>query len=125
MFLKRSIVLAAAVLLFIAAFIIYSDVYHAQMENRFRAEREKFGIEGAVLTAAGPATSTEAPPVPAAAPVTDTNTLTNPVPPPSSSSPDSTETPTAPDTNSAPVTPPASTMNDSRAGRSPFTVLAS
>jgi peptidoglycan/xylan/chitin deacetylase (PgdA/CDA1 family) len=131
MFLKRSIVLAAGVLLFIAAFIIYSDVSHMQMENRFRAEREKFGVQGVVLTASGPATSTETPATPSAAPVTDTNTLTNPVPPPSSSSPDSTQPPTAPDTNSppdtnsAPATSPSSTMNDSRAGRSPFMVLTS
>jgi peptidoglycan/xylan/chitin deacetylase (PgdA/CDA1 family) len=125
MFLKRSIVLAAGVLLFIAAFIIYSDLSHAQMENRFRAEREKFGVQGVVLTPSGPATSTGAPATPAPTPVTDTNTLINPVPPPSSSSPDGTAAPAAPDTNSAPVTPPSSTMNDPRASRSPFMVLAS
>src|ERR1700683_5171947 len=51
MLLKRSIVLAAGVLLFIAAIIIYFHVSHAQMEARFQAEREKFGVQGVVLTA--------------------------------------------------------------------------
>jgi peptidoglycan/xylan/chitin deacetylase (PgdA/CDA1 family) len=136
MFLKRSIVLAAGVLLFIAAFIIYFDVSHAQMEKRFRAEREKFGVQGATLTASGPATSTVAPAAPSAsaAPAPDTNTLIGPVPPPSSTAPDSTEAPAAPDTNSAPaapdsnsvpVTPPSSTMDYPRSNHSPFFQLAS
>jgi peptidoglycan/xylan/chitin deacetylase (PgdA/CDA1 family) len=133
MFLKRSIVLAAGVLLFIAAFIIYFDISHAQMEHRFQAEREKFGVQGAILTASGPATSTASP---SADTAPDTNTLNSPVPPPSSSTPDSTapaapatpdtnSAPAAPDTNSAPATPPSSTMNDPQSNRSPFFQLAS
>jgi len=148
MFLKRSIVLAAGVLLFIAAFIIYFDVSHAQMEDRFRAEREKFHVQGVILTAAGPAATATAPSA-ATAPVStpNTNTLIGPVPPPSSSPADSTTAPAAPaapaapdtnsapapsavpaapDTNAAPVTPPSSTMDyPQKAGRSPFLVLAS
>jgi peptidoglycan/xylan/chitin deacetylase (PgdA/CDA1 family) len=109
MLLKRSIVLAGGVLLFIAAFIIYFDVSHMQMEARFQAEREKFHVQGAVLTPSGPATSTVAP---SAAP--DANPA-----------PDTNSTPTAPDTNSAPATPPSSTMNYPRVNRSPFLLLAS
>jgi len=129
MLLKRSIVLAAGVLLFIVVFIIYFDVSHAYMEDRFRAKREKFGVQGVNLTASGPATSTATPasPSPEAAP--ETNTLNGPVPPPSSSAPASTEAPAAPaspDTNSAPATPPSSTMDyPPKASRSPFLVLAS
>lgn len=117
MLLKRSIVLAAGVLLFIAAYIIYFDVSHMQMEARFQAEREKFGVQGATLTASGQAASTPAPATAAPTPA-----------------PDSTATPAAPDTNSAPApaTPdsnsapaPSSTMNDPRAGRSPFFQFAS
>jgi peptidoglycan/xylan/chitin deacetylase (PgdA/CDA1 family) len=139
MLLKRSIVLAAGVLLFIVTFIIYFDVSHAQMENRFRAEREKFGVQGTILTASESATSTQAPASPSAAmapapspdAVPDTNTLIGPVPPPSSSAPDSTEVPASPsapatpDTNSAPAMPPSSTMDYPRASRSPFFQLAS
>jgi len=146
MLLKRSIVLAAGVLLFIVAFITYFDVSHSQMEDRFGAEREKFGVQGAILTAPEPATPTEAAPSAATAPapspnaVPDTTPLIGPVPPPSSSPPDSTAAPTAPaapdinsapapsaapDTNSAPAMPPSSTMDYRRENRSPFFVLAS
>src|SRR5260221_8543018 len=92
MLLKRSIVLAAAVLLFIVAFIIYAEVSHAQMEDGFRAEREKFNVQGVNLTASGPATPAAAP---SAATAPDTNTSIGPVPPPSSSTPDSTPPPSA------------------------------
>ena len=126
MLLKRSIVLAAGVLFFIAAIIIYFHVSHAQMEGRFRAEREKFGVEGAILTAADPTPASNP-----AGPASDTNTVNSPVPssspstdstqtptPPSSSAPDTnstpapTEAPVAPDPNSAPPTTPSSTMNE-------------
>src|SRR5271170_3175813 len=106
MLLKRFIVLAGGVLLFIAAFIIYFDVSHMQMEARFKAEREKFHVEGAVLTPSGPGT-------PSSAPAPDANTPVNPA------------APSAPDTNSAPATPPSSTMNGPRMNRSPFLFLAS
>jgi peptidoglycan/xylan/chitin deacetylase (PgdA/CDA1 family) len=138
MLLKRSIVLAASVLLFIVAFIIYFEVSHVQMENRFRAEREKFHVDHLVLTASAsrPAPTTAAPtaaPAPASSPsdASDTNTPISPVPPPSSSTPDSapvpstTPTPAAPDTNSAPTMPSPSTMNYRRENHSPFFVLAS
>jgi len=128
MLLKRSMVLATAVLLFIIALIVYFAVSHSQMEERFLAEREKFHVEGAVLTSSAPLTTPA--PAPSAAPVssggTDTNTGVNPPPPPSAP-PDGTTTPTSPDTNSAPATAPApsSTMDDPGSSRSPFLVPAS
>ena len=91
MFLKRFIVLAAGVLLFIAAFLIYFNVSHAQMERRFQEEREKFQVEGLVLTAAQPAGASATAP----APVAGTNTLIGPVSPSSTPS-DSTEAPASP-----------------------------
>jgi peptidoglycan/xylan/chitin deacetylase (PgdA/CDA1 family) len=134
MLLKRSIVLAAGVLLFILAFIVYFEVARAQMEERFHQERVKYGVDGAILTessthspAPAPAiTNTSNASAPAAA--SDTNALIGPVPPPSSPAPDSTTapstTPTAPDTNSAPMPAPASTIDYPRANRSPFFQLA-
>src|SRR5260221_5433434 len=108
MLLKRSIVLAAGVLLFIVAFVVYSEVSHKQMENRFRAEREKFHVDGLVLTASGPAIPRKTPASPSAATAPtsspsvtpDTNTPVGPVPPPGTSAPDSAGAPSAPDTNS-------------------------
>jgi peptidoglycan/xylan/chitin deacetylase (PgdA/CDA1 family) len=145
MLLKRFIVLAAGVLLFIAAFIIYTDVSHARMEARFRAEREKFNVDGVTLTTSGPSSSIVSP---AATPAPDTNTLIGPVPPSGSTTPDGMTTPdssTAPatDTNSAPATSmpdtnstpapatpdtnaaPSSTMSTPRPGSSPLFQLAS
>jgi len=148
MLLKRSIVLAAGVLLFIAAFITYFNVSRAQMEERFLKERENFHVQGVILTGSEPSNLT-APASAATAPdsspgaLPDTNTLIGPVPPPSSSAPDSTEAPAfpaapdtnsapapsaapaPPDSNSAPVMPPSSTMDYRRESRSPFFVLAS
>jgi peptidoglycan/xylan/chitin deacetylase (PgdA/CDA1 family) len=137
MLLKRCLVLAAGVVLFIAVFILYFNYSRAQMETRFRAEREKFGVEGVILTASS---SNPAPIMPAPTPsaAADTNTLIGPVPPPTPPATDNTTTPTAPvtpDTNSAPTTPdpnsaPAtpsapSTMDAPNAGPSPLFQLAS
>jgi peptidoglycan/xylan/chitin deacetylase (PgdA/CDA1 family) len=121
MLLKRFIVLMAGVLLFIAAYIIYFDVSHMQMEARFQQERKNFGVEGANLTAAGPVTPTTAP-APVATPLPDST-------PASSAAPDSNSNPApanpaTPDPNTAPATP-SSTMNDSPGSRSPFIQLAS
>ena len=132
MFLKRSIVLAAGILLFIAAFIIYFDISHSEMEDRFKAEREKFGVEGQVLTASGPGPAPASAPVSPAPPSADAGT---PSTPPSTSTPDGSAPATAtPDTNAAPAVqpdtnaapaPPASTRNDPRAGRPSFFQFAS
>ncbi len=109
-------VLAAGVLLYIAAFIIYFDVSHMQMEDRFQAEREKFGVQGAVLTASG----TAATPTPAAA--------SAPAPTPAPDAPSTPGTnsaptsPAAPESNSAPA--PSSTLNEPRTNRLPFFQLA-
>jgi peptidoglycan/xylan/chitin deacetylase (PgdA/CDA1 family) len=146
MLLKRSIVLAAGVLLFIAAFLIYFEVSNMQMEARFRAERKKFNVDGVNLTAAPDASSPAPPPSsspPDSAP--DTNAAPAPAAPDTSAAPaamDSTSTPApvpaapdansapatpdtnsppaSPDTNSAPMTPAPSTMNEPRGNSSPF-----
>jgi peptidoglycan/xylan/chitin deacetylase (PgdA/CDA1 family) len=127
MLLKRSMVLATAVLLFIIALIVYFAVSHNQMEDRFRAEREKFHVEGAVLISATPPTLAT---TPSAAPASSGGAATNivePVPPPSAA-PDSTTAPGSPDTNSAPAAtpvPPASTMDYPRSARSSYLIPAS
>jgi hypothetical protein len=136
MLLKRSIILAAGVLLFIAAYIIYFDVSHMQMEAAFKAEREKYNVEGVTLTAAetpsapaaAAADSSATPaPAPAPAPTPDSNSVPTPATPDSSSTPAPTTTPptpASPDTNSAPAAP-ASTMDYPGTSRSPIFQLAS
>ncbi len=122
MLLKRSIILAACVLLFIAAFIIYFDVSHAQMEARFKAEREKYNVEGATLTAATttPAPAPASPDASSAPAAPDTNAAPTPAAPDTNSTP----APASPDTNSAPAAP-ASTMDYPGTSHSPFFQLAS
>ncbi len=139
MLLKRLIALAAGVLFFILGFIAYFEYTNSDMENQFRQERIKYGVDGIALTkvdsgnstpfhnssSSSPAASTptDSSSTPAATPATtpapapdasiDTNILIGPVPPPSSSTPDSAPatTPAPVDPNSAPVPPPSSTMN--------------
>jgi peptidoglycan/xylan/chitin deacetylase (PgdA/CDA1 family) len=104
MLLKRFIVLAAGVLLFIAAFIIYFDYSHKKMEDRFQAERQKFGVEGLVLTSSTPPVAPE----PAPAATADSNTLIGPVPPPAGATPDNSTAPAAPaspESATSPVAP--------------------
>ena len=134
MLLKRSIVLAAGVLLFIAAFLIYFEVSNMQMEARFRAERKKFNVDGVNLTAAPDASSPAPPPsspTPDSAPDTNaapapaaTDSTSTPAPAPDANSapatPDTNSAPVSPDTNSAPMTPAPSTMNEPRGNSSPF-----
>jgi len=135
MFLKRIMVLLGGVLLFIVSFIIYSELSHKQMEDTFRAEREKFHVDNLVLTATEPAAAPRLQPSPVTA-APDTNTLIGPVPPPSSPTPDSPPVAPAADTNAAPPPPapdtnlppapiPASSMNYPVRSRSPFFQLAS
>ncbi len=124
MLLKRSIILAACVLLFIVSFVIYIEVSKFQMEDRFRQEREKYHLDRLAFTAASSARAAASAPAPA----TDTNALIGPVPP-SSSTPDSSapvppstatpdsSTPAAPSSatpdSSAPATPSAATPDSS------------
>jgi peptidoglycan/xylan/chitin deacetylase (PgdA/CDA1 family) len=131
MLLKRSLILAAGVLLFIVAFIAYFQISHMRMEDRFRAEREKFNIhQGDILT--------EATPVAPAAPVAAAPDTNNPAPaaapadvnasasaPGATSTPDTNAAPAAPDSNAAPTVPatPSSTEYHSPS-RSPFFQLA-
>ena len=109
--LKRFLVLAVALTLFVTAFLVYFHIDDSRIEHDFRAEREKFHVEGLALTTeTPPAHETLAPspapaipaPVPSAAtpggaPV-DSNSLIGPVPPASNSPDDST----APATNASP-----------------------
>jgi peptidoglycan/xylan/chitin deacetylase (PgdA/CDA1 family) len=138
MFLKRSIVLVVGVLLFIATLIVYSYVSHAQMEQRFADERQKYNVEGVILTTSEPATPaptpTPAPATTAAASDTnsapDTNNIVTPVPSPGdmpagTSPAPATNAPT-PDPNAAPAPMPApSTRNDPAMQPSRFFVRAS
>ena len=141
MLLKRSIILSAGVLLFILAFFLYFQIANAQMESRFRQERQKFGVDGMTLTANPSPLSTDIPspgtrsppathapaPVSSDAATIDTNILIGPVPPPSSATPDTAPVPStapaAPDPNSAPMAPPPSTLNLPRENHSSFFVL--
>jgi peptidoglycan/xylan/chitin deacetylase (PgdA/CDA1 family) len=114
MLLKRLTLLAAGVLLFILAFIVYFEVSNTRMEQRFAAEREKFNIPpGAILTEAEPATpKLPASPIPAPTSpsgTVDTNTLIGPVPPPAT---DTTPAPAASNPDSAPMAPTPSAAPD-------------
>jgi peptidoglycan/xylan/chitin deacetylase (PgdA/CDA1 family) len=127
--LKRLLVLAVALALFVTAFLVYFHVSDARIDHDFRAEREKFHVEGLELTTATPpaheilAPSTP-PPLPAAAvPIPsaetpggaptggnpadaplDSNSLIGPVPPASSNTPDATpDNSTTPATNASPA----------------------
>jgi len=129
MLLKRSIILAAGVLLFIVAFIVYFEVSNMRMEARFRAEREKFHVDQLNLTAttpdsapASPASNTNSAPA-----ATDNASTPSPTPPAAdaTSAPDTNAAPSSPDTNSAPMTPAPSTMNDRRENNSSPFQLAS
>jgi len=132
MFLKRSMVLAAGLFLFILGFIIYFHVNESRMEEGFRQERLKFGVEGTVLTApekpASASGNTSPSPNSSSAPATgslpDTNVIIGPVPPPSSSTPDSTPAPSTPDTNAAPTPTPSSTMLRPGTGHLPWWLSA-
>ena len=121
MFLKRFIVLAVGVLLAIGTFVIYFEYSRSQMEERFRAEREKFHVNGPLqLTEANMPSETPAP-TPNSTVAADTNTLIGPVPPPASETPDNSSTnapaassdsnatpnPAPADSNAAPATPSA------------------
>ncbi len=132
MFLKRSIVLAVGVLLFIAAYIIYFDVSRSQMEARFKEERAKYNVEGLTLTSSAPASApavstpdTNATPAPSVAPDTnaapaatpDTNAAPAPV-----AAPDSNAPATTPPT---PAPSPSSTMDSPRVTASSVFQLAS
>jgi peptidoglycan/xylan/chitin deacetylase (PgdA/CDA1 family) len=131
MFLKRSMVLAAGVLLFVISFIIYFDVCHSQMEDRFRAEREKFHSDNLVLTAPAPVSTAPAvapqnAPSPSSDTTPDTNTLIGPVPPTGPATPENpTPSTNAPDPNAAPLPPAPSTRYDPRDNASPFFVRTS
>ena len=109
--LKRYLVLAASVLLFIIAYVGYFEYTNAQMEDHFHKERVEAGVENSVLIAANsPDTAPPAPissPVPASTNGTpDSANLIGPVPPAAASTPDAASAPApAPDTTVAPAAP--------------------
>jgi peptidoglycan/xylan/chitin deacetylase (PgdA/CDA1 family) len=105
MLLKRSLVLVTGLLLFIIGFIVYFDVVDADIEKGFQQERQKFGVDGAVLTAPVPTPSTPAPSAQAtpSAP-SDTASTSPPSTPPTPAPVDTTPSPT-PAPVSAPLTP--------------------
>ena len=109
MLFKRYLFLAACLLVYIFGFIGYFTMARAQMEGRFREERENYHVEGVVLTTnsppAAPAPTTpiaSAPMPPAAstpAPASDATPTSAPTP-----APDATAaTNAAPADNTAPV----------------------
>lgn len=127
---KRFMVLGAGCLLFLIVFIGYSELSHKQMEDRFRAEREKYHQNQLTLTSTEPA-STQSEPSVSSAPVQTNAPAAAPA-----SAPDAAVAPVM-DTNAAPGTPaapapapatntpptPSSTMIERNA--SPFFQLAS
>jgi peptidoglycan/xylan/chitin deacetylase (PgdA/CDA1 family) len=141
--LKRLLVLAVFLALFVTVFIVRFHIVDSKIDQDFRAEREKFHVEGLALTTATPPTHEtlvpSAPPplpsaavpvpsadTPGAAPATstptdaplDTNSLIGPLPPGSSNSPDTTP---APATN----TSPDSTLIYPGLRQLPFALMAS
>lgn len=116
--LKRLLVLAVALTLFVTAFLIYFHISDARIEHNFRAEREQYHVEGLQLTTAtppveAPAAAPAPPPLPSAAvPVPSASTpggspnagnppfdsILNPAPPASNATPGDS---TAPATNSS------------------------
>ena len=50
MFLKRSLVAMAGILIFIGVFILRSHLSDAHLENLFKKERVKYGVQDTVLT---------------------------------------------------------------------------
>jgi peptidoglycan/xylan/chitin deacetylase (PgdA/CDA1 family) len=145
MFLKRSLVAMAGILIFIGVFILRSHLSDAHLENLFKKERVKYGVQDTVLTlpiAAPPILHAPAPvapasTVPAPAPAdnetpppgnaTDTNVIIGPVPPtaaPETNAPDNAIPLPTPETNGGPMNP-SSTMNNPRPiFRTAFSFLA-
>ncbi len=114
MFLKRFIILAVGVLLSIAAFVVYFEYSRSQMEERFRAEREKFHINGPLQLTEANMPAEKPAPAPNITGAPDTNTLIGPVPPPASATPDSSSTnapATSSDSNATPNPAPAADSN--------------
>jgi peptidoglycan/xylan/chitin deacetylase (PgdA/CDA1 family) len=138
---KRFLVLAFALALFIAAFFVHQYWFDAtQVAGKFRAEREKFHVNGQDLTTLNPPTTEPLTPTPSPIPVTpadggdssgpspavavpdatagatpaiplDSNTLVNPVTPDSSQPAGTPTNPNLPGT--APATPSTNSSPDS------------
>ncbi len=130
--LKRYVALAASIVLFIFVFIGYFAYTRAAMENRFRDERIKYGVDGTVLTATPPSPDKSTPATPPASP--DTNAIIGPVPPQTASSdnsaaaanPTPSPAPAPVDPNAAPVssTPPAPSDSSTTPGGTPTSAPA-
>jgi peptidoglycan/xylan/chitin deacetylase (PgdA/CDA1 family) len=138
---KRYLFLAACLMAYVIFFIAYFAKAQADMSGRFREEREKYNVEGVVLTTNSPPETPAAPAAPAStatsttpmvpasssdqssAPVT-ANASTNAAPADSSTAPMDNSAPV--DTNMiiGPVPPPPSTDSNTNAPASPDTNAA-
>jgi peptidoglycan/xylan/chitin deacetylase (PgdA/CDA1 family) len=119
--LKRFLALAFALVLFVTAFFVYFHVEDARIESQFRAEREKFHVEGANLVSSTPPGTEPLTPTPPPLPVVSTPsapdasaTIPAPAAPAGTNAP--AETPLDSNTLIGPV-PPAS--NDSSPAPAP------
>jgi peptidoglycan/xylan/chitin deacetylase (PgdA/CDA1 family) len=151
MFLKRSLVVVVGILLFIGVLLLKLHLTQTNLENEFKADREKYGVEGTVLTlpqsampqppenstapAPTPAPDVATEPIVIAPDSTPSAAASTPssgngdepsvnIGPDSSSAPDSSTPPPSSspaDTNGAPMAPQPSTMNFHR-NRSSFLV---
>jgi peptidoglycan/xylan/chitin deacetylase (PgdA/CDA1 family) len=88
--LKRFLVLAFALVLFVTAFFVYFHVSDARIEGQFRAEREKFHVDGANLVSTTPPGPEPLTPTPPPLPVVSTPDANSAIP----------TAPTTPATNS-------------------------
>jgi hypothetical protein len=103
MFLKRSLVLMAGILLFIGFFLLKFHYTDAGIEKRFAQQRIAYGVEGTVLTS-----PESAPPPPAPAPAVESAAAMTPASTPPAPS-DSAST-SAPSADSSPSAVPAGSI---------------
>jgi peptidoglycan/xylan/chitin deacetylase (PgdA/CDA1 family) len=149
--LKRFLILACGLALFITAFFIHQYWVDAKLEGRFRAEREKFNVDGQELVTTAPPVAEPLTPTPPPLPVVstgnpdgsvptvtpspaapgsptdvplDTNTLIGPVPPAPAGTPTDIKTPTVPATPATNASP-DSTLLYPGGGRLPLLLLGS
>jgi len=78
--LKRFLILASCLVLFVSAFFIHQWWVDAKLEGRFRAEREKFNVDGQNLVTANPPPTEPLTPTPPPLPVISTGSTDETVP---------------------------------------------
>jgi peptidoglycan/xylan/chitin deacetylase (PgdA/CDA1 family) len=113
--LKRLLILASCLVLFVSAFFIHQWWIDAKLEGRFRAEREKFNVDGQNLVTANPPATEPLTPTPPPLPVVstgDADTTPSPATPAPAAAPtpnSSTDVPLDSNTLIGPVPPPGGT----------------